>query len=86
MYKRHAHISTVMPWQDHTDNSTSGTAGYLRFGSVAQCAVHSLKGLALLRACHSSEIALAGSRRLHSMLAAAPVLYAHVVVTEIKNK
>ena len=36
--------------------------------------VHTLKGLALPRASHSGEIALAGSRRLHSMLAAAPVL------------
>jgi hypothetical protein len=48
--------------------------------------VHMLKGLALPRACHSGEIALAGSRRLHSTLAAAPVLFAHAVVTEIKNK
>ncbi len=47
---------------------------------------HTLIGLALPRACHSSEIALAGSRRLHSTLAAAPVLFAHAVVTEIKNK
>ena len=48
--------------------------------------VHTLKGLALPRACHFGEIALAGSRRLHSTLAAAPVLFAHAVVTEIKNK
>ena len=40
-----------------------------------------LKELALPRACHSGEIALAGSRRLHSTLAAAPVLFAHDVVT-----
>ncbi len=44
--------------------------------------VHTLKGLALPRACHSGEITLAGSRRLHSTLAAAPVLFAHAVVTE----
>ncbi len=48
--------------------------------------VHALKGLALPRACHSGEIALAGSRRLHSALAAAPVFFAHAVVIEIKNK
>jgi hypothetical protein len=35
--------------------------------------VHTLKGLALPRACHSGEIALVGSRRLHSTLAEAPV-------------
>ena len=48
--------------------------------------VHTRKGLALLRACHSTEIALAGSRRLHSTLAAAPVLFAHAVAPEIKNR
>jgi hypothetical protein len=48
--------------------------------------VQTLKGLALPRACHSGEIALAGSRRLHFTLAAVPVLFAHAVVTEIKNK
>ncbi len=47
---------------------------------------HTLKGLALPRACHFGEIALAGSRRLRSTLAAAPILFAHAVVTEIKNK
>jgi hypothetical protein len=31
-----------------------------------------------------SEIALAGSRRLRSTLAAAPVLFAHTAVTEIQ--
>ena len=41
-----------------------------------------LKGLALPRASHSGEIALAGSSRLRSTLAAAPVLFAHAVVTE----
>jgi hypothetical protein len=48
--------------------------------------VHTLKGLALPRPCQSGEIALAGSRRLRSTLAAAPVLFAHAVVTKIKNK
>ena len=48
--------------------------------SKAEC-VHALKGLTLLRASHSSEIALAGSRRLRFMLAAAPVLFAHAIVT-----
>jgi hypothetical protein len=43
--------------------------GYLR---------RALKGLALPRASHSSEIALAGSCRLRSTLAAAPVLFAHI--------
>ena len=48
--------------------------------------VHALNGLALPRARLSSKIALAGSRRLHSTLAVASVLFAHAVVTEIKNK
>jgi hypothetical protein len=46
--------------------------------------MHALNGLALLCACHSSEIALAGSRRLRSTLAAAPVLLAHAVITATK--
>ncbi len=50
----------------------------------AEC-VHERKGLALPRASHSGEIALAGSRRLHSTLAAAPVLFAHAVVTVAKT-
>ena len=48
--------------------------------------VHTLKGLALPRASRSGEIALASSRRLHSTLAVAPVLFTHAVATEIKNK
>ncbi len=44
--------------------------------------VRAQKGLALLRASHSGEITLAGSLRL---LAAAPVLFAHTVVTETKT-
>ncbi len=48
--------------------------------------VRALKGLALPRASSSSESALAGSRRLRSTLAAAPVLFAHAVVTARKNK
>ncbi len=43
--------------------------------------VHALKGLALPRASHSGEIALAGSRHLRSTLAAAPVLFAHAAIT-----
>ena len=43
---------------------------------------HVLKGLALLRASHSSEIALAGSRRLCSTLAAAPVAFAHKLLPQ----
>ena len=46
--------------------------------------MHALKGLALRRASHSGEIVLAGSRRLRSTLAAAPVLFAHAAVTETK--
>ncbi len=46
--------------------------------------MYALNGLALLRARQSSEIALAGSRRQRFTLAAAPVLFAHDVVTETK--
>lgn len=49
----------------------------------ADC-VHALKGLALPRVSHSGEIALSGSRRLRSTLAAAPVLFARAVVTAAK--
>ena len=51
----------------------------------AEC-VRALKGLALPRAHHSGEIALAGSRGLHSTLAAAPVLFAHAAVTVAKQQ
>ena len=44
------------------------------------CSHMSAKGLS-----HYGKIALAGSRCLHSTLAAVPVLLAHAVVTEIKN-
>ncbi len=47
--------------------------------------MRALKGLALLRASHSSEIALAGSRRLRYTLAAAPAFFAHTVVTVAKT-
>ena len=43
--------------------------------------MHALKGLALPRASHSSEITLVGSRLLRSTLTAAPVPYVHAVVT-----
>ena len=56
---------------------------YSTNSSKAEC-VRAQKGLALPRASHSGEIALAGSRRLRSTLAAAPVLFAHAVVTEIE--
>jgi hypothetical protein len=46
--------------------------------------VHALKGQTLPRASHSGEIALVGSHRLRSTLAAAPVLFAHDVVTVAK--
>ena len=49
----------------------------------AECA-HARKGLVLPRASHSGEIALAGSRRLRSTLAAAPVLFAQAVVIVAK--
>ena len=48
--------------------------------------MRALKGLALPRASYSGEIALAGSRGLHSTLVAAPVLFAHAAVTEAKNQ
>ncbi len=47
--------------------------------------VHALKGLALPRASHFGEIALAGSRRLRSKLATTPVFSAHAVVTVAKT-
>ncbi len=64
------------PYEMHsmTDYST-----YIFQNSVCACA----QGLALPRASHSGEIALASPRRLRSTLAAALVLYAHPVVTEI---
>ncbi len=43
------------------------------------------KDLALPRTSHSGEIALPGSRRLRSTLAAAPVLFAHAIVTVVEN-
>jgi hypothetical protein len=46
--------------------------------------VHARKGLALQRASHSGEIALAGSRHLRSTLAAR-VFFAHTVVTLAKT-
>ena len=50
----------------------------------AEC-VHALKGLALPRASHSSEIALAGSLHMHSKLAIARVLLTHAAVTVATN-
>ena len=47
--------------------------------------MRALKGQALLRASQTSEIALSGSRRLRSTLAAAPDLFAHAVVTVAKT-
>jgi hypothetical protein len=46
--------------------------------------VHARKGMELPHASHPGEIALAGSRRLRATLAAAPVLFAHAVVTVAK--
>ncbi len=59
--------------------------GYSTYFTKSKSA-HTLKGLALPRACHYGEIALAGSRRLHFTLVAAPVHFVHVGVTEISNK
>ncbi len=53
--------------------------------SDVEC-VHALKGMGLPRSSHSSEIALAGSRRLRSTLAAAPVCFAHALVTVAQTK
>ena len=50
----------------------------------AECA-RARKGLALPRARNSCEIALLGKRRLRSMLAAAPAVFVHAVVTVTKN-
>jgi hypothetical protein len=47
--------------------------------------VCALKGVVLLGASYSGKIALAGSCRLRSTLAAAPVLFAHAVVTVAKK-
>jgi hypothetical protein len=54
-------------------------------GCTQAVCVHILKGLALPRVSHSGEIALSGSRCLCSTLAAAPVLFAHAVVTAAKT-
>ncbi len=45
---------------------------------------HARKGQSLPRVSHSGEIALSGSPRLRSTLAAAPVFFAQAVVTEIE--
>ncbi len=47
--------------------------------------MHALKGLALPRASHCSEIALAASRRQRPTLAAATVLFTHAGVTEAEK-
>ena len=44
--------------------------------------MHARKGMALLRANHTGEVTLVGSRCLRSTFAAAPVLFAHAAVTE----
>ena len=58
-----------------------GVQMLLNFLEFICVCVHALKGLTLLRASQSSEIALADSRRLHSSFVAAPVLFAHAAVT-----
>ncbi len=53
---------------------------------VWQCqAPHAKRIIHEERARRSGKIALSGSRRLRSTLAAASVLFAHAVVTEVKN-
>ena len=52
-------------------------------GRVRVCA---LKGQALSRACDTGEIAMSGSRRMRSTLAAASALFTHAVFTEAKNR
>ncbi len=52
--------------------------------SKAEC-VYARKGLALPRASHSGEIALVGSRRLRSTLAAAPALFVVTIITVAKT-
>ncbi len=62
----------------HTERKQHITEGFTRGCAITQSkrmCVHALKGLALRRASHPGEIALAGSCRLHSTLAAAPVLF-----------
>ncbi len=54
-------------------------------GSTHTECVHAPKNLALPRVIHSGEIALLGSRRLRSMLAAALVLFVLAVVIVSKN-
>jgi hypothetical protein len=52
-------------------------------GRVCACAKKEVK---LPLVSHYGEIALSGSRRLRSTLAAAPVLFAHAVVTVAENR
>ena len=57
-----------------TGTFCTGLAAIASLLGYAHVCVHVLKELVLLRASHSGEITLAVSRRLRSMLAAAPVL------------
>ncbi len=70
----------------HMVNICISLRALLRGSGCMQAECVALKGLALPRASHSSEIALAGSRRLRSTLAAAPVLLARAVLTVVKNR
>ncbi len=69
----------------HNNNTILIKGGYSTYFTKSN-SVHTLKGLAVPRAWDSGAIAQGGPPRLHSTLAAAPVLFAHAVVTEIKNK
>ena len=75
---KHARLGYCM--QQHNSSRTTGGGGCMQAKYV-----RALKGLALPRASHSGEIALSGSRRLRSTLAAARILFAHTVVTVAKN-
>ncbi len=65
---------------------SGGRCHFFSFPHCAKAECVQASGLALLRASHSGEIALSGSHRLCSMLAAAPVFFAHTVVKDIENK
>ena len=71
----------------HQTNAASTYQLLTRGGGCTQavCA-RALKGLALPRTGHSGEIAQSGSRHLRSMLAAAPVLFVHAVVTAARTR
>ncbi len=72
-----SHAHRMVQWKVKKANNT-------RDRDQPILAAVSSEGLALPRVSHSGEIALAGSRRLRSTLAVAPVLFAHAVVAKAK--